>query len=433
MATSDSPILHAVRSTLGGQPRVVLAVSGGLDSMSLLDAASRVVDSNKLVIATFDHGTGKAAREAVCLVQSRAASLGLVCESARANERLRSEAELRRARWDFLRRVALRFGAVVATAHTADDHLETVLMRIMRGAGARGLAGLYAPGGPLRPFLEITRAQLDTYARDRRLQFVNDPSNDSSLFFRNRVRHDLLPALRRVRPELTTDLVRISAAAAAWRSDVDAFVAAHIPVRGSSASRSFEVALPALSRMSNAELSVVWPAIAAKFGLTLDRRGIARLCVFTTGGRVGSRIQLSGGWTAVRSRDGVTISASSDLAPPEPPVRINPSHQTVWGAWSFRPRSEVDLDARWSSQLPSDAVLIVRAWEPGDRMQSANGSFRKVKQFLSRAGVTGHKRAGWPVVLAGDEIVWIPGVCRSKITERLGTAGVPFICEFIDR
>jgi len=113
MATSDSPILHAVRSTLGGQPRVVLAVSGGLDSMSLLDAASRVVDSNKLVIATFDHGTGKAAREAVCLVQSRAASLGLVCESARANERLRSEAELRRARWDFLRRVALRFGAVV--------------------------------------------------------------------------------------------------------------------------------------------------------------------------------------------------------------------------------------------------------------------------------------------------------------------------------
>jgi len=52
---------------------------------------------------------------------------------------------------------------------------------------------------------------------------------------------------------------------------------------------------------------------------------------------------------------------------------------------------------------------------------------------LSRAGVTGHKRAGWPVVLAGDEIVWIPGVRRSNITERLGTAGLPFICEFIDR
>ena len=66
-------------------------------------------------------------------------------------------------------------------------------------------------------------------------------------------------------------------------------------------------------------------------------------------------------------------------------------------------------------------------------MRSAQGAIRKVKQLLSRAGVTGHKRAGWPVVLAGDEIVWIPGVRRSNITERLGTAGLPFICEFIDR
>src|SRR4029079_18572511 len=103
---------------------------------------------------------------------------GLAGESARANKTLRSEAELRRARWDFLRHVALGFDARVATAHTADDQLETVLMRVIRGAGARGLAGLHAAGGPLRPFLRITRAELETYARDRQLQFVNDPSND---------------------------------------------------------------------------------------------------------------------------------------------------------------------------------------------------------------------------------------------------------------
>jgi tRNA(Ile)-lysidine synthase len=331
-----------------------------------------------------------------------------------------------------LGQLALQFDARVATAHTADDHLETVLMRVMRGAGARGLAGLRAPGGPLRPFLEITRAQLERYARGRKLPFVNDPSNDSRLFFRNRVRHDLLPALRRAHPALEQDLVRISAAAAAWRADVDAFVAAHVPVHG--VGRSFDVALRPLSGMSSAELSVLWPAIAARFGLTLDRRGIARLSAFTIGGRVGSRVQLSGGWTAVRSRDGMTLSASSDLAPPVLSATLESSGQTLWGVWSFRPRSDVDPEGRWSSRLPSDAVLTVRSWKPGDRMRSTGGgAFRKVKQLLSRAGVTGHKRAGWPVVLAGDEIVWIPGVCRSKITERLGTAGVPFICEFIDR
>jgi tRNA(Ile)-lysidine synthase len=433
--STETTILDAVRQAGaeagGGGGRIVLAVSGGLDSMSLLDAANRVVAADRIVVATFDHGTGEPARAAASLVCARAAELGLACESGRASRSLRSEAELRDARWAFLHDVAKRHDGVVATAHTADDHVETVLMRVLRGAGARGLAGLHAPGGPLRPFLEISRAELEAYARARDLRWVEDPSNASPIFFRNRVRRELLPALRAARPGLPGELLRISREAAAWRQDVDAFIAAHILVRTSARSRSFAVILAPLTGMSSAELSVLWPSIGAKFGLMLDRRGISRLVDFTLDARVGSRIQLSGGWSVIRSRDDLAFSASSQVAPAS--VTIDLSARTVWGAWTFRRRSASDADAQWSSPLPADAVLTVRAWEPGDKMRSARGSFRKVKQLLSRAGVTGHKRAGWPVVLAGDEIVWIPGVRRSKITERLGTAGVPFICEFIDR
>jgi tRNA(Ile)-lysidine synthase len=429
--TTEQEILHAVRHHLGGRGRVVLAVSGGLDSMSLLDAASRVTGADRIVVATFDHGTGEPARAAASFVCARAADLGVGYESGRASRSLRSEGELRDARWAFLRAVAKRHEGVIATAHTADDHVETVLMRVLRGAGARGLAGMHATHGPLRPFLEISRADLDAYARGRNLRWMEDPSNDSPIFLRNRVRRDLLPALRSVRPSLPEELLRISREAARWRRDVDAFVAAHIAVHGLPAARSFEVSVAPLTGMSSAELSVLWPAIGATFALMLDRRGISRLAEFTLAGRVGSRIQLSGGWSVIRSRDGLTFSASSHVAPAS--VRIDLSARTVWGAWSFRRRGNADGDAVWSSPLPSNAVLTVRAWEPGDKMRSAQGPIRKVKQLLSRAGVTGHKRAGWPVVLAGDEIVWIPGVRRSKITERLGTAGVPFICELIDR
>lgn len=434
MATSEQTILRAASAVLSGRGRVVLAVSGGVDSMSLLDAASRVANTGQLVVATFDHGTGRAASAAMSLVRARAAELGLACEFARAERPLRSEAELREARWAFLRDVAKRFGGPVATAHTADDQLETVLMRLMRGASARGLAGLHAPGGPLRPFLELSRAQLESYALERGLQWLNDPSNVSPAFFRNRVRHDLLPALRAVRPELPRDLLAIGRSAAAWRQRVDAFAATHVPVRGTSGDRAFEVPLTPLTGLSRSELSVLWPSISAGFGLMLDRRGIARLAAFTIDGRVGSRIQLAGGWSAVRSRDGLTLTASRTMAPPT--ATIDLSSQTVWGSWLFRPQPDAGFDARWVSRLPSDAVLTVRAWEAGDRMRSARagGAIRKVKQLLSRAGVTGHKRAGWPVVLAGDEIVWIPGVRGggSNITERLGTAGVPFICEYIE-
>lgn len=446
MVSTEQTLLEAVRSALAGRGRVVLAVSGGMDSMTLLDAARRVVGPEALAVATFDHGTGEAARGAVQLVQARATMLGIDCEVGRASRRLRSEAELRAARWAFLRDVAARVGGKIATAHTADDQVETILMRVMRGAGARGLAALHAPGGPVRPLLGFSRATIASYARSHGLEWMDDPSNESRAYFRNRVRHDLLPALRAVSPSLRDDLLHISERAAAWRRDVDAFVERNITVIPSSGGepgrggKAFDVTLSLLSELTKSELAVLWPSIVGRFDLILDRRGLLRLVEFTTAGRTGARIQLSGGWNVLRSRDGLTFTASAHVAPA--PGTIDLSSTTRWGPWMFSPRAEVPVDSRWSSRLPGDTVLTVRAWAPGDRMRSARGTSRKVKELLSRAGVTGHKRAGWPVVLAGEEIVWIPGVpggrweptgwIGSKITERLGTAGVTFICEYID-
>ena len=430
MPSAEKRILDATRSALAGRGRVVLAVSGGIDSMTLLDAARRVLGSAEIVVATFDHGTGDAATAAAALVHSRARELGLTCVLGRASRALRSEAELRDARWAFLRALADRAGGPVVTAHNADDQVETVLMRVMRGAGARGLAALQAPNGPLRPFVALSRTAIASYARLHQLSWVSDPSNDTPAFFRNRVRHDLLPALRLADPKLPNDLITIAERAAAWRRDVDAFVLRNIPLDGLNGADAFEVPLLPLADLPPAHQSVLWPSIVAQFGLMLDRRGIARLSAFAATGRAGSRIQLSGGWSVVRSRDNLTFSASSHVAPMS--ATIDPSRQTRWGSWLFRPRPDAGPTSGWSSSLPSDAALTVRAWEPGDTMRSPRGTIRKVKQLLSRAGVTGHKRAGWPVVLAGEEIIWVPGVRGSNITERLGTAGVPFICEFID-
>src|SRR5215210_2476805 len=132
-------------SSLGACGRVVLAVSGGRDSMVLLDYAARWARAAIAAVATFDHATGPAATRAASLVRLRARALGLPVRSARARKAGRSEAALRVARWDFLDHVAAEHGAHVATAHTRDDQLETVVMRILRGTGARGLAGLCAP------------------------------------------------------------------------------------------------------------------------------------------------------------------------------------------------------------------------------------------------------------------------------------------------
>jgi tRNA(Ile)-lysidine synthase len=422
-----------VRAALRARGRVLLAVSGGLDSMVLLDAAASTIPRSQLLVATFDHGTGTAATAARELVERSAAALGVACVAGRAMACLETEVEFREARWAFLRENAAQSEATVATAHTSDDQVETVLMRIMRDSGARGLAALYAESDIVRPLVRLTRRDLARYARAQGLIWVEDPSNASRQYLRNRVRHDLLPALRHARIGIDNELLAIARKAARWRAEVESFVSSNIELRTFDETPGLDVCASVFAARSTAELSVLWPAIAARAGLTLDRRGTVRLAEFTRDGRVGSRIQLSGGWEVVRSRDALQLRASNQPQPTPGPLAL--SNATQWGDWFFHPASNDDGTDGWSAWLPTDCPLSVRSWEAGDAMVSRDGgTSRKVKHYLSDAGVTGHERAGWPVVLAGDQIVWIPGVRRSDAaTVRSGRPGLPFICEYIHR
>lgn len=426
-------VRQSVRAALGKHERVVLAVSGGLDSMVLLDAAATSVPRERLVVATFDHATGTPAAAAAALVARRAATLCVECVGARATDELRSESDLRDARWAFLRAVASEHGAVIATAHTLDDQIETVLMRVLRAAGARGLAALYAEGDVARPLLRFPRRDLARYARNEGLVWVEDPSNATPQYLRNRVRHDLLPALRRVRPGIDDELLKIARKAAKWRADVDAHVQAHVVIRALPNAPDADVDAQALVDLPEPQLQVLWPAIAARNGLVLDRRGTERLSSFTRQGRVGARVQLSGGWEVIRSRDAFQIRRGEPAR--HQPTPLLPGEATRWGDWHFASVDTVRDDDHWSAVLPIDRPLTVRPWEAGDTMTVSDGHRpKKVKRLLTDGGLTGHERAGWPVVLAGDQIVWIPGIRRSSAAAaRSGRPGLPFACEYVNR
>ena len=431
-AVSDGVVREvqlAVRRGLDGVGRVVLAVSGGRDSTVLLDAAAEVSPPGALLVATFDHGTGPAAERAAEHVSALTRRLGIPVRVGRAREPLSGEAAWRAARWAFLSAVARDEGAIVATAHTRDDNVETILMRELRGAGARGLAGLYAPSATRRPLLETPGPAVAEYARARRLTWVDDPSNASAAHLRNRVRHDLLPALRRVRPEIDAELLAVGRAAAQWRLEVEAVVEGAIApsIAGEAA---LEVAAKSLAGYSPEALAVLWPAIAGRVGLALDRRGTRRIVEFTMLGRVGGRIQLSGGWELCRTRDRFELRRQP-AAPVEPTALVE---GLFWGEWRFTPVDRpVDNDP-WSASFPSGADLAVRRWEPGDAMDLGRGRRRKVKQLLSDRGITGLRRASWPVVVADGRIVWVPGVRRSDAaTDRSGRPGRTYRCELHER
>ncbi len=413
----------------------MLAISGGLDSMVLLDAAASDCDARRVLVATFDHASGPASRSACEAVRQAARDRRLECVAGRAPRGLirRSEASWREARWNFLRDVARAHGASVATAHTADDQIETVLMRALRDAGPRGMAGLLAATHVLRPLLDFRRAELLGYAAEQSIEWVEDPTNASRRYLRNRLRHDILPAFRRVNSRIDAEFLELGRRAGAWRRETEAV--ANVVSNADVSRRVVDVGVAAIRDLDAEQLAVVWPAVAARIGVTLDRRGIRRVSGFSTGSRVGSKIQLSGGWEVVRSRHVLRLRCSMEPRWMDE-AQLAVSRTTTWGRWTFwtseaaSVSSSAPRQSEWDAVLPVDQPLRVRQWQPGDRwIGASSGTGRKVKRLLNDAGVTGHERRGWPVVLSGDRIVWIPGVRRSDAaTTRPGGPILRFSC-----
>lgn len=271
--------------------------------MVLFNAAATVRAADQLLVATFDHRSGPHSTEAVDLVERTALGAGIaVVVGAGVVGGRPSEAAWRDARLRFLRAAGDEHRAVISMAHTRDDQVETVLFRELRGAGTRGLAGLAARTGILRPLLPISRAQVMDYARDTGVEWVDDPTNVDRSFARNRLRHDLIPALRAVRPALEDELFDVGERAAQWRADVDAHIDARIAFELDPDRYTLEIQRDSLHGYPAEALAIIWPALLSRLGVAADWRGTRRLVAFTTGGRTGQRIQLSGGWTVHRRR-----------------------------------------------------------------------------------------------------------------------------------
>src|SRR6266550_2740521 len=300
-------VKQATASAFAGLDRVLLAVSGGVDSMVMLHAAATLPKTKRseLLVASFDHATGLAAKRAIDLVRRTSRELDVPFVSGRADSSATTEHEWRVARWACLRHQAEQFGGVVATAHTLDDQIETVFIRILRDAGPRGLAALFSETEIVRPFLALRRTQIARFAEQNGIVWADDPSNATRAHLRNRVRHDLLPAMTRLRPGFPAALLSIARKSANWRTQMSMIadsIAAQVEKDG-----SLRIARLALQGYDAESLRALWPSIAAKAGIVMDRRGTHRLAEFTMKGVTGGTIQLSGGVEVRMFRDHLLI------------------------------------------------------------------------------------------------------------------------------
>ena len=433
---------------------VLVAVSGGPDSTALLLLLAHLAPQLRLTlsVAYFDHklrGADEARRERL-FVEGLASKLNLPLITSGADvrghardQRISLEEAAREQRYAFLAEAAGRLGmSIVAVGHTAADQVETVLMHLLRGSGLSGLAGML-PRSPwplnvenaaglalVRPLLEVTREETLAYCREAGLEPIEDPSNRSLAYRRNRLRHEILPVLRRYNPRLDRALLRLASAAAADREAIEQAAAGILAGVGRIAGDSVHLSRSRLQSFPEGLRRHVLRAAVGRLLGDLQDIEAKHLEMMAAAAEkpTGSRIDLPRGLRLEVGYDEVILTLNVEDLPvaalPESDVPLAVPGRTRAGRWLFEarivsvgatPRADESNEVRISlDALAGD--LLVRRRRPGDRFRPFGlAGEKKLQDLFVDAKVPRRLRDAVPIVCDRDGILWVVGY---RIAER---------------
>ncbi|MHB1293430.1 MAG: tRNA lysidine(34) synthetase TilS [Anaerolineae bacterium] len=467
-------LLQTVRETIDAhalllpEDIIVVGVSGGVDSLCLLHLLRELAGEYRvrLHVAHLDHGLrGETSAEDAAFVADLCRAWGVPCTLERADvpalaaaRGLAIEEAARQARYGFLASLARRLGArTVAVAHHADDQVETVLMHLLRGSGLAGLRGMrplswvdelrLGDDEPppalaaarirlIRPLLRVRRADLESYAREHDLQPRFDLSNLDKTYFRNRLRHELIPYLETYNPNVREVVARTA----------EILAADYEYLRG-----QLEQVWPKVVRRESAEALALERAALLALPLALQRsvlrEAVHRLrhslrninlvhiddaLQVVHRGQVGSSATLPGGLLLTVDYNEIVV-APEGYTPPPPdrpwtptePLSVAAPGETALpgGEWVLAARllARRDLPAGWDANpqlylayLDADRLgkpLILRRRAAGDWFVPLGmGRHRqRLRDFLINAKVPRRERETLPLLVCGADIAWVAG------------------------
>jgi tRNA(Ile)-lysidine synthase len=436
--------------------RVGVAVSGGADSVALLRLLLELRKELGIVLSVvhLNHKLrGEESDGDEKFVKALALEYKLEFHGQRAavkahaqSKQMSLEAAGRELRYSYFHRL-LNENCVdrIATAHTLDDQAETILLRLVRGTGTRGLAGIYpklnilAASLPsrtagaafiVRPLLNTSKKDLEAYLEEIAQEWRDDSSNLDPRFSRNRVRSGILPWLEEnLNPSVRNTLAEAAEVARAeeeyWESQVQDLLP-RVSVQDFNASIT-PLDLPALRELPLAVQRRLLRAVGAPLGMHLEFQHVERILQLVNEKSARGPFSVPGGSvgkSAGKSHERLcfhpenlavsTVQSGFTYALPVPGRIVVSEIQTEFhatlipadAAEGYNPQDSEDLmDARLLARK-----LQVRNWREGDRFWPAHTKApRKIKQLLQERRVTGPERKVWPVIVSGDEIVWMRG------------------------
>jgi tRNA(Ile)-lysidine synthase len=430
--------------------RVGIAVSGGADSVSLLRLLLELRKEVGIVVSVvhFNHklrGAESDEDERFVAELAQRHKLELCSQSGEvaahaAEKRLSLETAAREMRYQYFRQLLLESRLNrIATGHTLDDQAETVLLKIVRGAGGRGLAGIYpqlsvtssqqAPSPEtfiIRPLLRTKRRDLEAYLRALGQDWREDKSNRDLRHMRNRVRHGILPRLERyLNPAVREAFAETAEIARSEEEYWEKEVARVLPRVWDPKDAGGVLSLSVLADLPLALQRRLVRAASESLGMRLDFHHVEEVLALGSA-HVGpaKSTTLPDGWVVLRNRDELRFELQSDT-----PRKVDYEYRLpVPGSVEVletESRFEVVLVSGNAAEgyNPEDLLdrallasdLRVRNWRAGDRFWPAHTKCtKKIKELLQERRVAGLERNLWPVVVSGSDVVWVRGFPASR-------------------
>lgn len=420
--------------------RIGAAVSGGLDSVVLLDLLSQAAACAgcELHVLHFDHALRSDSRNDAEFVRELARERGMPFHIARSAEDLSGanvEERAREARYAFIVATALRESIpAVATAHHANDQAETVIMRLMRGAGTRGLSGIPAIGERkgiriLRPLLRTTRKEIEAFVAERGLYFRKDTTNASPDFLRNRVRLEVMPALIRVFGDGITEI--LSRTAETLRRE-DEWIRELVAKESSLWRRNggrLERERDSLTALMPGHLARILAEILIEADLSFDAALVDRIMGTI---RNKGQIQIGDGQFVTVSETTVAIGSPTPFEEPvagafslvaDGSTRIPELgivvelHGVEREECAGFPAVDGALASAYLDSASIDGALFIRTRRPGDRMSPLGmAGTKKLHDILIDDGVPIDRRNRLPLLCDAKGILWVAGIRQDERT-----------------
>lgn len=380
---------------------VICAVSGGADSVALLFALYLLRDKLSITVSAshFNHHLrGEESDRDECFVRRLCdrldVQLYLGGEQVTAGKK-GLEAAARDARYSFLRKLSGK----IATAHTADDNAETVLMHMVRGTGLRGLGGITPVCGNLiRPMLSITRDEIITFLAEYHLDYVQDSSNDTEVFLRNRLRHCVMPLLKAENPSLAENM---SEMALRLRQDEEVL---------QSLSTGVEINASALRQAPAALRSRAMSAFLERCGVPEpEAQHIAMLekLVFST--KPSAEAYFPGGITVRREYGCLTVMPKADTFMPVELPCPGSVELSECGLRVTASCAQALCNTPDTFTVKPEGKIILRSRQPGDAMKLSGGTKELKKLFIDRK-IPAAKRMAVPVVTDDAGVLGVYGI-----------------------